>query len=673
MARSRVHMPAPVWTRRSRLATRAVCGVLTTIILATDAAGLTIYRFGRDPEPPPSEKLANPDEVEFIHVNWSDPLDAEQGGQIFQIDLASGTLRPEHYDLEENISLTARNREDGGMRESQNQEGQERAADGDLSTVWFPLKYLCSDYDPRQAGGRPCIAGTDYIAPDRHTLSLDSWEFFLGGFFSIDRVTIVTGLDDASTVIKNFKIMAASGTAAGDFSNTIKLFKNMAEVRDNTSQFVTVRFPPHERVNQIALIPGEHNQNWSVHEIEIYSNGFVEDASYVSDIVEFDQNMAWGDMKWSGREDDGAQLRIHTRSGNTRDQNIYWQITGAGDKLRVQDAAAYRSLALGERAGTTYDFENWTFWSAPYDLADSSGTPVASIGPRKFFQFKVDFIPKNEADGELNFLEFRASEPLASGLVGEVLPAQSKIATSTLFTYYLRPTLVDNATGFNGLEMSSSSVINSVNAVRIDGADWPVTVTPLDEEANPLPGFPAHRFELAFIDTQLSPFTDTGTPVEIDFEARVLRSGAPFDVRVLDTRRPLAVRQKVAAGDANSLIESNSTSVVTTAAVSSVLEGGVEPRVISPNDDGINDAVTISYDLLEIIGHAGVRVDISDLSGRLVRVVYDGDDHVGHYNKMWDGTDDAGNLVPPGTYLYRIKAGSDRDERVLLGIVHVVF
>ena len=47
---------------------------------------------------------------------------------------------------------------------------------------------------------------------------------------------------------------------------------------------------------------------------------------------------------------------------------------------------------------------------------------------------------------------------------------------------------------------------------------------------------------------------DSGTLVEIDFEARVLRSGSAFDLRAFDTRQPLEVRQQVAAGDADNLI-----------------------------------------------------------------------------------------------------------------------
>ena len=111
----------------------------------------------------------------------------------------------------------------------------------------------------------------------------------------------------------------------------------------------------------------------------------------------------------------------------------------------------------------------------------------------------------------------------------------------------------------------------------------------------------------------------------------------------------------------------------TTATVSSLLRGTVTPEVITPNGDLVNDVATISYDLLEIIAATAVRVEICDLSGRIVREVYAGNDQVGHYDRIWDGRDDSGKAVPPGTYLYRIDAGSDKDRTSMLGVINVAF
>ena len=339
-------------------------------------------------------------------------------------------------------------------------------------------------------------------------------------------------------------------------------------------------------------------------------------------------------------------------------------------------ATQYKRLKLGEKAGTTYNLDAWTFWSVPYNFADSSGTPVVSAGPRTFFQFKIDIIPFNDAGGEVEFLELRTSQPLASNLIGEVFPSRADIAEPSPFTYFLQPSISGGATGFDGLELTTSSIINGVAALRIGEADVPLApgdVIPLDADGQPMPSFPAHGFELNFGGRGKLLATDSGTPIEVDFAARVLRSGATFDVRVLDTDQPLAVRQKVDEGDANNLIEGNTISVSTTAGAESLLGANVT-KVFTPNDDGTNDVASFSYDLLEIIGTSEVTIEISDLSGRIVTRVYSGRDAVGHYDREWPGRDDSGELVPPGAYLYRIKADTDRSERVTqIGIVNVAY
>ena len=338
-------------------------------------------------------------------------------------------------------------------------------------------------------------------------------------------------------------------------------------------------------------------------------------------------------------------------------------------------AKQYKRLKLGERAGITHNRDAWTFWSAPYDFADSSGTPVVSTGPRQFFQFKIDIIPTDISGGEVEFVEFRTSEPLASELIGEVFPNQADIAEPLPFTYYLQPSIAGEATGFDGLELTTASIINGVGALRIGEVDVPLgpdDVIPLDANGQRMLSFPAHGFELNLGGRKLVA-EDSGTPIEVDFDARVLRSGTAFDMRVLNADQPLAVRQKVDAGDANNLIEGNTVSVSTTAGAESLLKANVT-KVFTPNDDGTNDVASISYDLLEIIGVSEVTIEISDLSGRVVKQVYSGQDAVGHYDRVWMGLDDSGDLVPPGVYLYRIKANTDRSENVAqVGVVNVAY
>ena len=654
--------------------------LLSVALSWAESSALTIYRFGGEELAPPPE--AELDGVRFVPRSWADPVDEDLGGEVYQVDFGNRTLQALRYDPGINMAPTAKERGEG-IRESTRQVDHEKAVDGDLSTAWFPAQYLCANYDPNQVGSRACPPNSDYLAPPppyflgggRRFIAggygLGGWTFGLGGLFPIDKVRIISGLEDESGIMKNFKLLASSGRTA-DPRGSIQNFIEIVEIRGNQRKILDIEFPPGQRFDFLSILHAEHNTPWAVHELEVYAWGFVERASYVSEVIEFDRNMAWGEISWSGALDPGAEMRIHTRSGNTADQNLYWRFTGLGSTVQVEDAKTYGRLALGEKAGTTYDRDNWTFWSAPYDLADSSGTPVVSLGPRRFLQFKVDMFPGEDSGSELRVLEIRASEPLASRLVGEVFPTQAQVAEPTSFTYYLRPSISGDNSGFDGVEMRTTSIVNGVRGVRIGEQEWPFTVTPLDADGSELAGFPAHRFELTLVDTKLVSRASS-TPVEIDFEARVLRSGSAFALRVFDSSRPLEVRQSVSEGDANSLIEGDRVSVSTTADASSLLQAEVFPAVFTPNGDRVNDAVHISYDLLEIIGPASVTIDITDLSGRVVRRLYEGDDPIGNYQKEWDGRDGSGEMVPPGIYLFFIVADTDRGRVAELGSLNIAW
>ena len=87
----------------------------------------------------------------------------------------------------------------------------------------------------------------------------------------------------------------------------------------------------------------------------------------------------------------------------------------------------------------------------------------------------------------------------------------------------------------------------------------------------------------------------------------------------------------------------------------------------------MNDSAYISYDLLESLGMVSMTIEIRDLAGRLVRQVYTGEDRIGHYERQWDGTDDAGELVPPGVYVYRASVDTDKDRVDKVGTIHVAY
>jgi hypothetical protein len=75
-----------------------------------------------------------------------------------------------------------------------------------------------------------------------------------------------------------------------------------------------------------------------------------------------------------------------------------------------------------------------------------------------------------------------------------------------------------------------------------------------------------------------------------------------------------------------------------------VREPRPEEKIITPNDDGINDYA-------EFHGFDG-SVKIYDITGRLIRTIENTD--------RWDGRDDDGNIVESGIYIYQFKKTGQR-------------
>lgn len=141
-----------------------------------------------------------------------------------------------------------------------------------------------------------------------------------------------------------------------------------------------------------------------------------------------------------------------------------------------------------------------------------------------------------------------------------------------------------------------------------------------------------------------------------------------------NSTQPLEVPQSVIPGDATGEFEGNRSTVATSDAdEGDLLHARVDRAVVTPNGDGVNDEIRLAYEILEITGQSSIRVEISDLSGRLMRLLHDGSDGIGAYEQFWDGRDDNENFVPPGVYMFSVEIDSDREEIREMGLLYVAY
>jgi hypothetical protein len=98
----------------------------------------------------------------------------------------------------------------------------------------------------------------------------------------------------------------------------------------------------------------------------------------------------------------------------------------------------------------------------------------------------------------------------------------------------------------------------------------------------------------------------------------------------------------------------------------------VRTATFSPNGDGINDALEVSYNLLKLTRPSPVFFQIFDLSGSLIAQGRSAELN-GRFVRLWRGLDASGNRVEPGLYLYQIKVEADAKTVSRQGIVNVVY
>ncbi|MYA24685.1 MAG: hypothetical protein F4Z30_18745, partial [Gemmatimonadetes bacterium] len=89
----------------------------------------------------------------------------------------------------------------------------------------------------------------------------------------------------------------------------------------------------------------------------------------------------------------------------------------------------------------------------------------------------------------------------------------------------------------------------------------------------------------------------------------------------------------------------------------------VGPNPFTPNGDGLNETLTISYNLREVVADRTVSVHIYNLAGQVVAALSPTRSRSGQFSQEWDGTDASGQRVPPGLYLYELSLDVEQKER----------
>ena len=681
------------------------------LVSPRQSEGLTIYRIGGQHLDPP-EQCSEPN-VDCVQLAFEEVADEARFGRLELLETDGGVLRPMRLDPKVSQTPLVRGREHGQVRAIDHygllEDPQlDLLMDGDVDTAYQGIE--------QQYTSGCNWTGVGENIRDGFSRACKPMWIKLGGLFYIEKLVLqptpeffnerfipalLVGTNDAppertqTTLDLDPKHGTRGGVAGRQRAGSDQFvdFDVIHDIRENTTSLLELDMPD-EAISEI-VITGPSLTNWEIAELEIFGNGAAAVANFQTQpipigcgeadrldcVPEFPS--ALGELSWAGEVPADATLDLTVRAGDDDDPNSYWRWTFRGNERtplneqgRLLRRGEYDALESGERAGINPDHDNWEFWVPPLDFMQGQADLV-SEKPRKFVQFRGDFAShvRGGAGARLDFLQFSVSSPpVATSVVAEIAPARVNLGETTTFRYRLKPVVGQDDVGFDSIEISTPAAPESVDSLYIGTRAlgpgqfdcWPVDEAGRCYDAE-RSSFVVRLPEDARVDLDLS-----FEVITVVFQSQVFRVGTVFAGRVFDSTRPLEVRQRVTAGDADPLADSNTLTVQPEQVGMKTIQA-LRVSPFTPNGDGINDVLALEFVLVNVGDGVPVSVEVFALNGQRVAVVPVAATGSGRFPAQWTGRDESGDLVPPGLYLVRLEVASDRESQAAVAAVPVVY
>ena len=485
---------------------------------------------------------------------------------------------------------------------------------------------------------------------DRNQLLVD-----LGARFWLDRVRLVS----AEGPLSAYQLRISDGSLDPDGS----LLWEALEERQNRESFLQLEEPfPLREVRHLELkrleLVGEYTDTGNLSEIQAYGEGYVSKVELESPVIRLGRSRIFSAVEWDGDQPPGTQLAIRTRSGDeVIEERRYFDVVGQEISQEAWESIRYEKNR-GEVLVREIPGPGWSNWSAVYL---TSGEPFKSPSPRRFAQAQIRLLTQEPLrTAQMRSLRLKLAPPLVDQTFAEVWPINGvEPGADQQFSMYIRSVFGLGNSGFDRIRLHSSSSVPIELVSFWEGSEaqlragtgrelWP---GPLSLER-----LEDGSVELAFP----APVTGGRSLYEVRFRTRVFLSGTVFGAELKRATRP-GIVQAISEGDAGSLAASQSLVVVADVENFPLLDRVRSlPQVFTPNGDGINDQAEIRFTIYRLIRARRIEVGIYDLAGRKVRELsLRRENPSGDHSVVWDGRDDAGALVRPGTYLAHVGFAAD--------------
>ena len=408
---------------------------------------------------------------------------------------------------------------------------------------------------------------------------------------------------------------------------------------------------------------------FEIDEIEVYGTGYMNQATYQTDLLDLGASATVGEVRWVEEEVGEApfsRLTARVRTGLDDTPIIYRRRVGAEDPFSPSttvaevSAAEYWSLDRLERLPPQEDEENWSPWQRVLN-----GGLVTAPGPRRFIQFQFAFAGRLFDTRLVDRLEFDyLRPPIADTLQAEVFPRLAEAEKPATFHYAVLLRANGAVRGYDALAVDSNAPVANIRNVRLDGQAVDFAVEYARQE-----GF---RLSFALVHTD-------GAVLEFTYDLPIFRFGTTFSSRAYNSQFPttpqiVAPGQVVDFGPEDQDELSGLAVEIPKPQIGKLVgEIAISTRVFTPNGDGVNDQFEMFFNLLQLVESAPVALDVFDLAGRRLHRAFAEERGIGPAHYSWDGRTAEGKLLAPGTYVWVLRVQADAFEERHLGTMGVAY
>ena len=494
----------------------------------------------------------------------------------------------------------------------------------------------------------------------------------LGSFYWLNRIRILFGNYGRPVVLSTYRLMISDGSLAPDGtllwrqlyerrnreagsgladSGTRALLWNEARFSPSKARFIQFEYD----IREIAR--RGHGREVPIREIQSFGVGYQPEVEIESPLIDLGTSKNLTTIHWEADEPSGTRVEISTRTGNETEalQRFFRK---DGSELTESDYKALPRSFRGEIKERLVPGADWSEWSKP---VKNSGDRVVSPSPRQLMKIRARLMSDHpDLSATLERLSIRFTNPWVERALGEVYPTQlDDLGKASPVTLYLRPDRGGSSRGIDEiLVVSANDVPLSLKALRLgSAADIAGGGGDVQEK---LEVIPTGRDSLW---VRLPEVVRRNNVVALDMSTVIFGHGTTLSASVGNTSSPGSWQRVDPDQEALEDIQSGVMRVLTPPGDPMV--GGLQmsSRVVTPNGDGANDVIQLTFSVLRVDGPRAVTAEVFDLSGRRLWIdVQQRTRASGAYRVKWSGVDAAGTRLAPGAYLLRVSVDAEKDS-----------